>query len=382
MHVLFLNSWYPNRNAPTLGNFVKKHAEAAALFNTVSCLAIFPSDTIHSIETVTNKENNLLEVVIYYPEVKNSIPGFSQWKKLNAYRAAFFKGLKIIQEERGKIDLTHLNVVYPLGIFALELKKKRHIPFVVTEHSTAYHDPENKFSPRQLKLTKKVLRQAAMILPVSNDLGKAIARLAPNTPQRRVTNVVDPEKFVISNKKRMTFVHISTLDEAQKNPTGIIDVLAELKAENVTVQIQFISDFSYNHLKKYANDKGLTDHEITFAGPLKTEEVADVLKNARALILFSNYENFPCVIAEAFMSGVPVISTNVNGIPEYVNETNGILIPPRQNEALKNALKQFIEKEYSFQQKELRDYALTHFSYDAIGKAFNEVYIEVKNHVG
>ncbi len=379
MHVLFLNSWYPNRNAPTLGNFVEKHAEAAALFHTISCLSIFPSSEIKHMEIGASEKNGVFEVQIYIPQTNISIPFIGQFKKWRNYRKAFKAGMSLIEKSNGPVELTHLNVVHPLGLFALKLKRKHNIPFVVTEHSTGYHDPFHKFSKRQLDLTQKVLQSADLILPVSNDLGKAISQIAPATKQIRVTNVVDANIFNVNVDHRSTFIHISTLNEEQKNPKGIIDVLAELKAQGETIPFLIISDMPFKQLKEYAAKKGLNENDVTFKGPLSTAEIAHELAHAKALVLFSNYENFPCVIAESFMSGVPVITTKVNGIPEFVNSENGILIEAGDKKALKDAFLTFLRREKEFEPEKLRSFALENFSYEAIGKAFSDIYIEVKS---
>lgn len=80
------------------------------------------------------------------------------------------------------------------------------------------------------------------------------------------------------------------------------------------------------------------------------------------------------------MSGVPVISTSVNGIPEFVNESNGILIEARDQTALENAFVEMQSK--SFDSESLRNYAIENFSYEAIGKAFTKIYYQVLDNVG
>ena len=325
------------------------------------------------------KKNGLFEVIVYFPEKQGKIPIWSVIRKLLRYKKAFRRGLQLIEKKRGRIDLCHLNVVFPLGYFVQQLKKKRGIPFVVTEHSTAYHRAHEIMSPHQLKITQQVLSQASYLLPVSNDLGKAIAPFAPEIPYKRVTNVVNQHVFSIAKKRGDHFIHISTLDEAQKNPTGILEVLASLKSKGQTIPFRFVSDFPSDHLKETAKNLGLSD-SVSFIGPLSTEEVAHELSAAKALVLFSNYENFPCVIAEAFMSGIPVISTSVNGIPEYVNESNGILIPAGDQAALENAFLTMQTK--SVDPEKLRTYAIENFSYEAIGEAFTNIYNQVLNNVG
>jgi glycosyltransferase involved in cell wall biosynthesis len=83
------------------------------------------------------------------------------------------------------------------------------------------------------------------------------------------------------------------------------------------------------------------------------------------------------VIAEAMMSGKPVLSSNVNGIPEHVNETNGILVSPRDEESLAQAIIDWYFGVRSFSDLEIRKYAEEHFGYRSVGKKFDEVYREV-----
>ena len=109
---------------------------------------------------------------------------------------------------------------------------------------------------------------------------------------------------------------------------------------------------------------------------MTTQEIADFLKTCRAHVLFSNFENFPCVIPEAFMAGIPVIATAVNGIPEYVNESNGILIQAKDEAGLLAAFKSLIDSQ-PFQKEKLRAYAMEHFSYAAVGKSISDVYEKV-----
>jgi glycosyltransferase involved in cell wall biosynthesis len=93
-------------------------------------------------------------------------------------------------------------------------------------------------------------------------------------------------------------------------------------------------------------------------------------------VLFSNFENFPCVIPEAFMAGIPVIATAVNGIPEYVNESNGILIQAKDEAGLLAAFKSLIDSQ-PFDKETLRAYAMEHFSYAAVGQQLDEIYKEL-----
>jgi glycosyltransferase involved in cell wall biosynthesis len=50
----------------------------------------------------------------------------------------------------------------------------------------------------------------------------------------------------------------------------------------------------------------------------------------------------PVTIMEALSNGLPIITTRVGGIPEIINDTNGILVPEKDSNALRNAIKGII----------------------------------------
>jgi glycosyltransferase involved in cell wall biosynthesis len=83
------------------------------------------------------------------------------------------------------------------------------------------------------------------------------------------------------------------------------------------------------------------------------------------------------VIAEAMMCGKPILSSNVNGIPEHVNEINGMLVNRGDEEALKKAIISFVKAPEKFKSSAIRAYAMKHFSYSEVGKRFTEIYTEV-----
>ena len=78
------------------------------------------------------------------------------------------------------------------------------------------------------------------------------------------------------------------------------------------------------------------------------------------------------------MSGIPVIATSVNGIPEYVNSSNGILIEPKDQKALENAMNSILDNNKTFDPEKLRSYAIDHFSYEAIAEQYNSIYQKIK----
>ncbi len=373
--VLFLCSWYPNRRNPTLGNFVQKHAEAASLLNEAVVLAIVADETIHSIEVVENRRGELNEVLVYFPKKKAGFLSFSKLRSFLSYRKAFDIGMKRVNQLVGRPDIVHLNVIYPLGYFARKLKEKLGVPMVISEHASGFQGGANAYPKVILSLAKKVLKSSACVMPVSNDLGERLKQLSPNITIKVIPNVVNEAIFIPSEEIDVTnkFVHISTAYEPAKNLLGIIRTVKRLSSENANFSLHIISDGDVSKAHQLARELGVLNSFVFFYPTMTTQEIAIFLKKCRALVLFSNFENFPCVIPEAFMAGIPVIATAVNGIPEYVNESNGILIQAKDEAGLLAAFKSLIDSQ-PFDKEKLRAYAMEHFSYAAVGQQLDEIY--------
>jgi glycosyltransferase involved in cell wall biosynthesis len=76
---------------------------------------------------------------------------------------------------------------------------------------------------------------------------------------------------------------------------------------------------------------------VHFAGDCNAQCVAKWMNASDLVVLPSYMEGCPNVLLEAQSCGCPVIATAVGGIPEIVSEENGILIAPRDVDALTQA---------------------------------------------
>lgn len=77
------------------------------------------------------------------------------------------------------------------------------------------------------------------------------------------------------------------------------------------------------------------DDSVTFLGYFPDERLPDLYAAADIFVLPALYENFPFAILEAQSTELPVISTKVGGIPEFlINNENGLLVDPGDPEQL------------------------------------------------
>ena len=381
MKVLHIASWYPHSKDPFDGDFVQRHAKALSLYMRVDVIHVVQNFQLLQGEEGHVEEmndGNLFSKVYFpaFPKIKNRLLQKLLFAK--RYNQNMKRALQQYMEEHGKPDLIHVHVPVKGGYAALHLKRKLGIPFVVTEHSSAYFpDTENNFfhASRYFRfITQQSFEQAAVVSSVSNWLLKRLNELFAISQTKLVRNVVDTNLFypVSKTATKKRFIHVSMMFP-MKNVEGMIDALYLLEQQTQDWEMVFVGNAS-DDLKQKA--KGLGDH-VRWAGVLSYAAVAKEMQAADALIHFSTYENLPCVINEALCCGLPVISSRVGGIDEIVNETNGMLVESKDTRALANAMLTFLRQTDRFSKTSISSNATAQFSYEAIGKEFISLYKEI-----
>lgn len=101
-------------------------------------------------------------------------------------------------------------------------------------------------------------------------------------------------------------------------------------------------DDSLERCKKFSEEKKLN---VEFTGKLKKKEWVQLSTQFDIFLNTSNIDNTPVSVIEAMALGLPVISTNVGGIPYLIgNGKSGILVPPDNPTLMANAIERLIEK--------------------------------------
>lgn len=370
MKVLFLARWYPHRYDPMFGLFVQRHAEAAALFNDITVLYVHPDEHARQrFEIDRHTENRVDTIRIYYKK------GGRLTNALRYFKACR-KGLKCA----GRPDLIHVHVLTRMGVVAYLERLSHRIPYLVTEHWSRYL-PGNSFSGALRKgATRVVVRHAAMVTTVTENLAQAMQAHGLANP-RYVTlpNVVDTDLFrpLPHHNEIPRIVHISCFEDQSKNISGLLEALKRMKDRGVAYQAVLIGEgMDLEAMKAKATQLQLDDR-VRFPGLLQGKALADTLASGDFLVLSSHYENLPVVILEALACGLPVVSTNVGGIAELIDETNGILVPKGDNETLAEAMEHACLSYHQYDPETLRSRVVGRYSYKSVGKQLDDWYREV-----
>jgi glycosyltransferase involved in cell wall biosynthesis len=84
------------------------------------------------------------------------------------------------------------------------------------------------------------------------------------------------------------------------------------------------------------------DGRITMTGALAGDRLQDAYGNADLVVAPSRVESYGMAIADALRRGIPVVASNVGGIPSTVAARAAVLVPPGQPRALGDALRRWM----------------------------------------
>ena len=365
-NILALASWYPSRVFLDNGDFIQRHLRAISMLNDVTLVHAVKDEQLKTSVEIEEKINqNVREIIVYFK------PSFFHPFNLILQIRAFLKGISLVKE----VDLIHLNVVYPAGLVAIYLKKRFQKKIVLTEHwSGLQANNFKKLAFYKKKLIKLILRNVDVIMPVSAYLKNEISKLVAHKEYEIIPNVVDLELFKVLNSEKETkvkFLHLSNLDDKVKNISAMLNATKRLNEEGFSFEFHFGGNGDSSFITKFSQEYQL-ENIIKTLGRLEHNEVGEKMNQMHCFVLFSHYENQPCVQIEAFASGIPVIAKNVGGIAEFFPEDFGILV--NNEEQLYSAMKEVIKGKKFQPATQLNEYANQHFSAIEIAKKYNKIY--------
>lgn len=193
-------------------------------------------------------------------------------------------------------------------------------------------------------------------------------------------NVPDDMRKELGLKRESVVIGSIGVLEKDKGHRYLVEALARLKAEGITNIVCVICGTGplESDLKEFVSAEGL-DSEVLFLG--FRDDIPRVLKVLDILALMSlTIESFSMAAVEAMAMEVPVIATNVGGLPEIVdNGKTGILIPPKDVDTLCNSIKYLIQNlgDRIEMGKKGREKVLRQFTIEENVRKTEEVFLEV-----
>jgi glycosyltransferase involved in cell wall biosynthesis len=188
-------------------------------------------------------------------------------------------------------------------------------------------------------ISKIVLKNASIVIALSEDMKSKMTNICEKDKIIILQNGIEPEKFrdfkrEPNNNIKKTILFVGTL-RSVKGVNYLIEAMAIISTKLSTIDLLIVGDgperAKLETLVKELNLQNCTH----FEGKVSNEKIPEYMERADLFVLPSLSESFGIVNLEAMASGLPIVATNVGGLPEVVkNGENGLLVEPRNSKAL------------------------------------------------
>lgn len=380
-YVLLIPGWFPSKVNFLAGDFIERHARAASAHFPVKVLFVVKDDALPfgkvSLEHQQHSHN--YETFIYYYSSSVRIKFIEKAVSVWLQARCLSKGFDKIVALHGYPALVHAHVLLKHAWFALKKAKQYGIPLIASEQWTGYlPEAEREFrslSAFQRKTIGAVLRYASHVTTVSEYLALQMRKRFAFTSYTVIPNLVDTSVFHPTEKigtDTTTFIHISTLS-FQKNFDEILQACILLKRSTAGFRLLVFAP-PHPLYEQKVRESGLDD-VVYFKKEVLQPQLSSEMANADALLLYSNYETFGCVIVEANACGVPVIVSDFPVFNENVKQgITGLKVPLHDSAGLADCMMKIINKQHGFNRETIVNITRTNYSSEIIGKQFADVY--------
>ena len=380
--ILFLASWYPSRVDFLNGDFVERHAKAIALLYDVS--VIFVSKDLKLKNKVYDFEyeekDNVKVYKGFYKEYNSNFSIIRKTVSQFRYLRCCHQLYRHVTKKEGKPDFVHLYIPMKAGVYALYLKVFKNLKYVVSEQHSYYMPASNGYEKNSFAtktLIRFIFKNASAVHTVSRSLGDILMK--KNIIKKNSTvipNVVNIEIFKPQAKKsQRLFTRFVTItgNVYHKNTDGIIRAFKKVLNKKNNFTLDIIGPYP-GKLKTLASNSGLNDH-INFYGAVSYQKVAQIMSANDAMIFFTRYETFGCVIIEANACGLPVIASDLPVIRENISEGfNGIFVQSENENELAEKIIWYMENKDKFDPGTIASFTANKFNYRKISEEFDGFY--------
>jgi glycosyltransferase involved in cell wall biosynthesis len=248
-------------------------------------------------------------------------------------------------------DLMLAYWIYPDGLSAVRVGRSLGIPTVIGALGSDVHVRSGVNAQR----TKQAIAGADALITVSEAMRRATIDDFGARPDdtHTIINGFNTDVFFARSQTEMRaelgvpadaqmVVYVGRFVEA-KGMRELLAAFGRLRQSRPGARLAMVGDgVMRKELQDLIDARGLRD-AVLFPGGQPPEQVAKWIGASDLLTLPSWSEGYPNVVVEALACGRPAVATDVGGTREIVNDSNGILIPARDDVALEQAFNRALD---------------------------------------
>lgn len=184
--------------------------------------------------------------------------------------------------------------------------------------------------------------------------------------------------FLKKQQNEKIIIYVGSL-RSVKGVNYLIDAFKLVRQKRNDVKLLLIGDgYDRKTLECQVNMLKISDYVI-FLGLRPHKEIPSHLKMADIFVLPSLYEGFPNVLLEAMAAGLPIVATNVTGIPEIIkNETNGFIVNPNSSSEIAEKILFLLENpDHYYRISNNNDKEVKKYSWIKVVEKLSNLFLEI-----
>jgi len=381
VRLLTLTTLFPNSRQPRRGIFIANRLARLRDTGRVAChvVAAIPSFPGAYRETAGVPENETMHgLTVRHPRYLH-VPGVGMRIQPDSLARALLEDLRAHGDDARRFDVIDAHYFYPDGVAAARVAAQLGLPLVISARGSDINlIAETPFARRRIL---DAARAADALIAVSQALARKMTSLG--MPAERVEvlrNGVDPHVFftVPQNEARRRL----GLREDARYVVGVGNLVHEKGFDRL---IRALADLPESRLLLVGDGPLRQPLEalagqaapgrVEFRGNMPQADLRFAYSAADVLGLPSLREGWPNVVLEALACGLPVVASNVGGVPEIlVDDAPATLVESREPAAWSLALDDVMNRGYA--RDAVRRYALR-FGWDDVVAAQCALYERV-----
>lgn len=382
MKIFIITRGYPSIKEPTLGCFEKDQAEALAnMGHHVTYLGVDTRFRKHR-RSLGMKHNIINNVSIYILEFIPFALLFFIPKRLKEqfYTFLYFKVFEQAIKQEGVPDVLYAHYLGYMK-YALLFSKKYNIPAIGLEHWSKL--AAEHIQPDMLSLARQIYPQLNQLITVSSFLKNNIQRNVAVNNIQVVPNLLGEEFAYQSHntKHPLTIVSAGRLVPSKRFDL-LIDAVHQIQTSlpNEWKLLIIGGGEMRTTLQEQVNTLHLQEH-VQLQGQQTKAEIVRLFQQSDIFVLPSQLETFGVVYIEALACGLPVIATDCGGPSDIITKGNGLLIPNKDIEALKEAILHMSNNLKDYNRKAIAEDCQARFAAKVIAKRLTTIFDEtIKTH--
>ena len=362
MRVLVLSSTFPNSTQPNRGVFVRERVARLARRCDVVVVAPIPwfplNRWIRSDRAGAARADDQGGLTVYHPR-------FFSLPRYGKFLDGFFYAVSLVPflvrlRRRFAFEVIDAHFAFPDGVAATLIGRLFRCPVVITLRGSIARLSTYRLHRPQIRWA---LRRAARVTAVADYLRRiAIGIGVPGEGVRVIPNGVDLGSFAPRDRAearracdlpadRPVLLTVAAV-YAWKGQHMVVEALPGLLGRFPRLLYVMVGGTRPEEtdyvaaLRRRVTELGLEDH-VRFAGQKPHAELGRWFNAANVSVLATRSEGCPNVLLESLACGVPVVSTEVGGVPEIVRSgVDGILAPYGDLDALRAALQTALKRHW------------------------------------